>query len=179
MEIWKDIIGYVWLYMVSNWWRVKSLNYSNTWKAKILKQMIDRDWYKMLTLCRNNIKSTKRVHRLVLEAFVWVSELQCNHKDWIKANNRLENLEYCTCKHNIQHAHKMWLVTNARYWKWRFWKDNKSSKPIGQYKKDWELVKNWGNAREINRELWIDYRNISAVCNWARKTTWGFIFKFI
>jgi hypothetical protein len=43
-------------------------------------------------------------HRLVLLAFVGPSELVCNHKNGIKNDNRLENLEYCTTDYNNQHC---------------------------------------------------------------------------
>ena len=44
------------------------------------------------------------VHRLVLSAFLGDSNLQCNHKNGCKFDNRLENLEYCTAQENSRHS---------------------------------------------------------------------------
>lgn len=60
----------------------------------------------------NNKKKTFRVHRLVLMAFVpfeGMEHFQVNHKDGNKANNKLNNLEWCTASENQNHAFKMGL----------------------------------------------------------------------
>lgn len=44
------------------------------------------------------------VHRLVALAYLGKSALQVNHKNGIKTDNRLENLEYVTSKQNIRHS---------------------------------------------------------------------------
>ena len=44
------------------------------------------------------------VHRLVADAFLGSSDLQINHKNGDKSDNRVENLEYCTAGHNIRHS---------------------------------------------------------------------------
>lgn len=44
------------------------------------------------------------VHRLVLLAFVGPSNLECNHKNGLITDNRLENLEYCTKEENNRHC---------------------------------------------------------------------------
>ena len=49
------------------------------------------------------MRKAKLVHRLVMEAFVGQSDLQVNHKDFNKINNKLDNLEYTTPKENITH----------------------------------------------------------------------------
>ena len=51
------------------------------------------------------------IHRLVLKAFLYESNLEVNHIDGIKGNNKLENLEYATSSENQKHAYKIGLQT--------------------------------------------------------------------
>lgn len=113
-EIWKDVKDFVGLYQISNYGQVKSLNriveYKNgkiyCYKTKILKQSIDSYGYAVVGLTKQKNIKTKKVHRLILEAFVPISEekLQVNHIDENKLNNTLENLEWCTTKYNTNHG---------------------------------------------------------------------------
>lgn len=55
----------------------------------------------------NNVNKHFFRHRLVLSAYNPVEkmeELQVNHIDGNKLNNKIDNLEWCSCKENIQHA---------------------------------------------------------------------------
>lgn len=65
----------------------------------------------------NNTKKTYRVHRLVLMAFKPVENmdnLEVNHIDGDKKNNRLDNLEWCTSSENQRHAFSIGLNKGKR-----------------------------------------------------------------
>jgi len=100
-EIWKDIPNYEGMYQVSNLGRVKSLKFG---KERTLKPGLDGSGYCHIVLCKGGVQKDKYIHRLVLLTFVGESELQVNHKNGVKTDNRLENLEYCTRSENAQHA---------------------------------------------------------------------------
>jgi len=52
------------------------------------------------------------------------------------------------------------------------------SKPIVQYDKNLNKIKEYHSISEADRQTGIDFRNISAVLNGKRKTTGGFIWRF-
>lgn len=115
-EIWKDIEGYEGRYQVSNYGNVKSL-YQEYYGGHGKKQLIIRPeklmalnknnhGYIQVTLCKDGKYKSKKVHRLVLEAFTINPEYkpQVNHINGNKIDNHLDNLEWCTSKENIVHG---------------------------------------------------------------------------
>ena len=83
---------------------------------KILSPQLDKDGYEKVQMMSDDGKRHRySVHRLILETFEpneHSDKLQVNHKDGNKANNKLENLEWVTCKENINHAYNLGLYSN-------------------------------------------------------------------
>jgi hypothetical protein len=183
-EVWKDVVWYEWKYQVSNLWNVKSMKFGRYWGEWIMKQKIAIDGYKTVSL--SNVKKKQmKVHRLMAIAFLPNPENkpQVNHKNGIKTYNILENLEWCTCRENIQHAFDNWLMPNHNWKnnhpsKWKFWKDSIRGKAILQYDLQWNFIREWWWGREAQRNTWARQNIISQCCLWKAKTAWGFIWKF-
>lgn len=114
-EVWKDIDGYEGKYKISNLGRVKSLVFSNRQstflKERILKPQKNKK-YLQVSLCKNNKIKIINIHRLVALTFIPNPNNlpQINHIDGNKLNNIVENLEWCTCSQNIQHAYNNGLM---------------------------------------------------------------------
>lgn len=98
-EVWKDAEEF---YQVSNLGRIKSIKRG---KEKIMKGYINNYGYVTVTL---NGK-TKKVHQLVAIAFLnhipCGSKLVVNHKNFIRHDNRLTNLEIITQRENANQSH--------------------------------------------------------------------------
>jgi|GEM_PF-1747573 len=109
MEIWKSIKNHP-NYEISNLGRVKSLNYKNTNKEHILKLKITRG-YQYVSLNGKN----HYVHRLVCSAFYGESNLQCDHLNENKLDNRLENLRWLDRHNNFCRSHSTPVIlTNIK-----------------------------------------------------------------
>lgn len=72
--------------------------------GKCLKPSDNGNGYKHLVLRRDGKSYKRYVHRLVAEAYFGKSDLEVNHKDGDKSNNRPDNLEYVTSSENTIHG---------------------------------------------------------------------------
>mgnify|MGYP003404826262 FL=1 len=113
-EIWESVIGFEGIYEVSNLGRVKSVNrilYKSDdkiqkRKEKFMKAKLKGNGYFQFCLSKNGIKKYISTHRLISLAFIPnpKNKTQVNHKNGIKTDNRIENLEWVTHSENALHS---------------------------------------------------------------------------
>lgn len=188
-EIWKDIKGYEGLYQVSNMGRIKSLErnvisynrwgiYERTVKSKIVNGG-KRGGYKGVILYDNKNHKSCLVHRLVAEAFISnpKNKPEVNHKNGIKTDNRVQNLEWVTSQENIKHAWSTGLTKS--FMLGIRGKKHKRSKCIVQInKKTGKVIREFFGATEVERKTGIHHQSIWECCNGKRKTAGGYIWKY-
>jgi|LGVE01.1.fsa_nt_gb hypothetical protein len=120
IEIWKDVKGYEGLYKISNLGNLLSLVFKNnkvTKKRKLVKKtFLDKKGYLRTVITKNKIKKNFFIHRLVAIAFIPNpnNKPHINHKNLIRTDNKVENLEWCTQKENIHHFLQNGIVTNRK-----------------------------------------------------------------
>lgn len=114
-EQWRDVPGYENYYSVSNLGRIRqdATGFGRT-PGHIRAQALRRG-YLGITLHRDSTSKTFAVHRLVAAAFLGPcpDNLNVNHNDGNKLNNRLTNLEYVTRSENQRHAVRLGLLPSG------------------------------------------------------------------
>lgn len=115
-EIWKDIPGFD-NYQASSLGRIRTLDRYVSHKlaglslvnGRVRITAVDLRGYESIAIVEDKKRHYYRVHRLVAITFLPnpLNLPQVNHKNLIKTDNRVSNLEWCTPKQNMEHAHSL------------------------------------------------------------------------
>lgn len=163
MEVWKDVVGYEGLYKVSNKGRVVSMT-----TGKQMRLSVHPKGYIMCGLTKNKKQMMHRVHRLVAMAFIPNPNNypQVNHKDEIKGNNCVENLEWCTDAYNRHYGKTAERTAKAH------------QKQVDQYSVEGEFIKTWEGIKTASDTLHLSSSHITDCCKGRLNKTGGFIWKY-
>lgn len=109
MEEWKVIPGLNGNYEASSVGRVRRVNPGCGTRPGLVMKLRRSKGYERLTVSVHGKQSSRSVHRMVAEAFLGEipGDMEINHKNGIKHDNRIENLEICTRSYNVVHAHQV------------------------------------------------------------------------
>lgn len=164
MSTWKPIQNFEDLYEINENGDIRSKNprYKN---KELLKQSINSKGYKVVTLCREGKQKTFTVHRLVALAFIPnPNNLPCvNHKDEIKINNNISNLEWCSYYYNNTYGERL----------------TKSSLKKGKPVRCIEENKIYPNAHIASKITKISQSSIWCCCSGKRNSAGGYHWEYV
>lgn len=140
----------------------------------------DRGGYLAFTVCVKNKRKDIAIHRALAVTFIPNPENLpfINHKDGNKHNNSLNNLEWCTCSQNVQHAydtglahgHHLEYTPELRYKLGKGWRGKKRSE------EDKEKIRKAMLGRKYDSTVGQKHKGY---CNTKSKEYWSEYFKNI
>lgn len=181
-EIWKDIPNYEGLYQVSNLGKVKSLprkTCNQYQKGILMKPIKTRFGYLKVELYKNTKAKWFPIHRLVAMTFLneFDNNLQVNHKNGIKTDNTIDNLEMVTASENQFHSYR--VLKNVPPMQNHFGKDHVRAIKINQYDKNNSFIKTWDSIIEASNEIGVPACCITNCAKGRRKSAGNFIWKYV
>jgi len=161
VELWQSLPGVTGV-EVSTFGRVRTLDKvvssekrTRFTKGRILKQSYNRG-YLQVGIPIDGKWSKKIAHRLVAQTFIPNPDNlpDVNHKNCVRDDNRVENLEWCTPKYNIQYREKYGKELNH---------------PIFAINLTTLEVSHFCSQREASRELGVNQGNLNSAIKGKRK----------
>lgn len=169
MERWKDVTGYEGLYEVSTYGNVR-----NAKSKKQLRQCRHRLGYLSVLLYKG--AETKRIntHRLVATAFLENNggNQYVNHKDENKANNHVNNLEWCSRQYNAGYGTSSKRISEKRG------HASRKRRRVVQMDRAGNIVCTWMSISEAARGTGTARNSIYECCNGIHKTANGFVWHY-
>ena len=161
-------------YYVSRCGKILStIKYRGT-SLRILKANLNSDGYRQVRIFGKQYK----VHRITSKQFLinYEDKEEVNHKNGIRHDNNIENLEWSTKKENQVHSWKK--LNRVGTFKGKFDAAHNRSKKVKQLSLSGSLIKNWDSLSEAARQLKINRGNISNCCYGVVKQVGGFRWKY-
>lgn len=199
METWKDVENYVGYYQISNNGRIRSLDrvsinkdgIKRILKGKIMNPAIGPHGYYTICLRKKGLRETARIHRLVAVEFIEnPNNLPIiNHKNEIKTDNRVENLEWASYAYNVNYGTSLERMKRTRKENGigvgknhpryaMFGKDNPCSKPILQFDLDGNFVAEYDSVMTVERTLGFLNGNVVAAARGRYKQAYGYVWRY-
>ncbi len=167
IDHWVDVDGSIY-----------AIDHRNGHHKLIKKSLSEVYGYKYVGIKYKNEKHniSKRVHRLVAEAFIPnpMGYTVVGHKNNIKNDNRVDNLYWTTTSENTQKAFDDGLAKNASGF------EDSQSNPVSMYETSTNsFIKTYGSIREAANETGISLSTISRQAKYKRPVRKKYYFRFI
>lgn len=161
-EEWKILEGTDGKYSVSSLGRI----YSNK-RRNLLSPVFNVHYFKV-SITKNGICKSWSLHRLIAETFIPNIDNKpfINHKNGIKTDNRVDNLEWCTSGENNLHAFR---ILNRR--------NDTQSTPVSQYDLDGVLIKSYWSIMDAAKQTGFYASGISVALDKDDRSCHGFRWK--
>lgn len=190
MKKWIDVPGYEGKYQFNIDGEVRSLtrvtkscirhNPTIIRKGKPMKIQTNPSGYKSVCLYKDGVPKLHMIHRLIAGYYIPnPNNLPfINHIDANPSNNSLDNLEWCTQSHNIQHAYNIGRKFGPKTNLGRIGILSNKFKKVIQCDINGNAIKEWDCIRDVQRKHGFNGPNISKVLKGKIHSAYGYKWKY-